>query len=294
MSLVPPKILHIEPTDACQAACPQCAREIGPFDKQDLHHLTLDQIKNTIAIEHMRGLDKMYMCGVYGDPAAGRHTLDIYRHFRQVNPDITLGMYSNGGLRNTTWWRDLASIIHRPRDYAIFSIDGLEDTNPIYRVNVNWHKVMENAQAFIQAGGNAHWDMLVFEHNEHQVDQCEQLARDMGFKFFRAKISRRHDIAPIRWLKQPKHLEQANVFAQDGDIRCQALQESSLYLSATGKLQPCCFLGVTDYTLDQFGEVQSSWSRSPIQQCADACTQSSNGHTNFSNQWRRETDLSDK
>jgi hypothetical protein len=44
----------------------------------------------------------------------------------------------------------------------------LEDTNHLYRENVEWKKIMENARAFISAGGTAHWDMLIFDHNKHQ------------------------------------------------------------------------------------------------------------------------------
>ena len=50
---------------------------------------------------------------------------------------------------------------------------------------------MNNARAFIEAGGRAHWDMLVFDYNQHQIDQCRTLASDMGFKFFRTKASSR-------------------------------------------------------------------------------------------------------
>ena len=48
-----------------------------------------------------------------------------------------------------------------------FSIDGLADTNPTYRVNANWDKVIENVKTFIKAGGLARWDYPVFGHNEH-------------------------------------------------------------------------------------------------------------------------------
>ena len=31
----------------------------------------------------------------------------------------------------------------------------------------NFDKIMDNANAFISAGGNAHWKMIEFEHNKH-------------------------------------------------------------------------------------------------------------------------------
>ena len=287
--LTPFKILHLEPTDSCQAACPQCNRELDTnFDKRNLHHITIEQIRNLLGDNVIGSLNKMFMCGDYGDPAAGKHTLDIYKYFRELNPSIQLGMNTNGGLRNTAWWRDLACIINRQQDYVIFSIDGLEDTNHIYRVNVVWKKVMENAQAFIQAGGRAHWDMLVFEHNEHQVDECEHLAKDMGFKWFRVKVSKRHNTAPIKFLNPPKNWRDPVVTS--GHINCQALAEDSRYISATAKLFPCCYLGMTDKTLDKFDEVQNSWTSIPHVTCKQTCTEYENV-TSFTNQWQREIEF---
>ena len=62
-----------------------------------------------------------------------------------------------------------------------FSIDGLADTNKLYRIGINHERVMANAKAFIEAGGKARWKMIVFKHNEHQIDEAKQLAKDMGF-----------------------------------------------------------------------------------------------------------------
>jgi len=284
------RVVHIEPTDACNAACPQCLRETDTtFDKNDLHHLTVDQIKLLVSEDTIRNLDKMYMCGDYGDPAAGRHTLEIYRYFRSINPKITLGMNTNGGLRGTDWWRELASILDQSRDYVVFSIDGLEDTNHIYRVGVKWNKIIENAQSFISAGGSAHWDMLVFDHNQHQVDSAKELANDLGFNWFRAKVSKRHTVIPVSFLHPPKGWHDPIV--NQGTIECHALKESSVYISARGIVYPCCWLGANSpHTLDSFESIQASWTASPIGVCAETCTKNTGG-TSFTNQWQREVEF---
>jgi MoaA/NifB/PqqE/SkfB family radical SAM enzyme len=285
------KILHIESTDACNAACPQCARETDVnFDKSDLHHLTLEQIKNLVDDDTIRNLDKMYMCGVYGDPAAGKHTLEIFQYFRSINPTITLGMNTNGGLRNTEWWKDLAGILNQPKDYVVFSIDGLEDTNHIYRVNVKWGKVLENVQAFIGAGGSAHWDMLVFGHNQHQVDLAEKLASDLGFSWFRAKVTLNvGKLSPISFLQAPKGWRDPAVLT--GPIECHALKESGIYISAAGILYPCCWLGNNSkHTLDTFDSIQSKWNTNPLDICAKFCRIDTIG-SSFTNQWQREVEF---
>lgn len=284
------KVLHLEPTDVCQAACPLCARETDAlFDKNQQQHLDLYTISKVFSTEQIAQLDKMFMCGNYGDPAAGKHTLEIYHAFRSINPDIILGMNTNGGLQGTWWWEALANHLSRIQDYVVFSIDGLEDTNHLYRKNVVWDKVIANAETFIKSGGNAHWDMLVYEHNEHQVDACEKLAKDLGFKWFRAKVSKRQ--SNISWLKQP--VGWSNSAIDEGTIRCIRENEQSIYMNAKGIVYPCCWLGVnsSEHTIDQFDSIKLSWN---TEQCNPMCKKtcsSSNDKNSFINQWQRETKL---
>ena len=282
------KVLHLESTDVCQLACPACARETDlEFNKAQKNHLTVDQIQQHFSIDQVAKLNKMFMCGDYGDPAAGRHTLEIYRWFRSINPDIVLGMNTNGALQNVDWWQELAVIMNQPQDYVVFSIDGLEDTNHIYRVGCNWSKLMTNAQAFIHAGGSAHWDMLVYRHNQHQVDAAEQLARDMGFTWFRAKVSKRPFAnqleIPVGWI---------NPRENTGPIRCHALEEQSIYIDAQSRVSPCCWLGnrqsnfVTDFEM-----IKATWATdNPDPICKRSCSTVAN-KTKFDAQWQREIEL---
>ena len=46
-------------------------------------------------------------------------------------------------------------------------------------------------RAFINAGGRARWDFLIFEHNQHQVEQAETFANEIGFEKFTKKKSGR-------------------------------------------------------------------------------------------------------
>ena len=276
------KVLHLEPTDVCQAACPLCARETDVnFRKDQQHHLSINQILKVIDEDKIRQLDKMFMCGNYGDPAAGKYTLDIFNNFRSINPGITLGMNTNGAIQSTFWWHILAKIMTQSRDYVVFSIDGLENTNATYRKNVNWDKLMSNIRAFIDAGGPAHWDMLVYKHNQHQVNECEQLARAMGFKWFRAKVSKRPFTEtlqfPTGW--QP-------IKTQSTTIICHALVEKSAFIDAKGNLGPCCWLGTRQQNF--ITDIDAIPTQDPT--CSIVCGQTSIG-TAFDQQWQKEIEL---
>ena len=283
------KVLHLEPTDVCQAFCPLCARETeSTFDKSQHNYLTVETIQQLIGNAAVKNLDKMFMCGDYGDPAASKHTLDIYRYFRSINPEITLGMNTNGALQNTAWWQTLGEIFNRQNDYVVFSIDGLSDTNYIYRRGVIWDKLMENAQAYIATGASAHWDMLVYKHNEHQVDACEQLAKEMGFTWFRAKVSKR--ASNIEWLNPPKGWKSPVV--STGEIECFVEKEQSIYITAKGSLRPCCWHGYADgVELSEFDTLKQSWNTDNCNAiCKETCTKNTIS-TSFNNQWQRNVAL---
>jgi len=156
-----------------------------------LVELSLDDIKKILLPEFVARLDQIYACGNYGDPIVARDCLGIFSYLRDCNPELNLCMHSNGSARRTDWWRQLAEILKIGPHYVRFGIDGLKDTNHLYRRGTRWETIMQNAQTFIDAGGRAEWDFLVFRHNEHQVESARKLADEMGFaKFYVRKTGR--------------------------------------------------------------------------------------------------------
>jgi MoaA/NifB/PqqE/SkfB family radical SAM enzyme len=317
------KTLHFEPTSRCNAACPQCARYTIDGDVNpniQLTDLTLSDIQQYLPVEFIQSLDKMFMCGNFGDPTVAKQCKEIVEYFKSTNPTIAIGMNTNGSTRTTEWWSSLGSILSNEKDYVVFSLDGLEDTNHIYRRNTNWQKIIENAKAFINSGGNAHWDMLVFDHNEHQIEEAKQLAKDLGFKWFRYKVSRRFNSIPILNLNKPKNFDATVNFTDK--ISCHAMNEQSIYLDAHGHLLPCCFIGNDVYsTYDEkskqelhdsmqdlskfniktndfgdilnhkfYGDIMRSWDNNPYKVCSKSCRITDNKNV-FSNQWRGEFNL---
>ena len=138
------RTVHLEITEKCNAACPMCARNInGGEDNPWLQNaeLSLNDIVTIFPDQFIQQLNHMFMCGNYGDPIVAKDTLKVFKHFRNVNPTIHLSMNTNGSARTVTWWKELAEVIGKD-GYVIFSVDGLEDTNYLYRKNTVWEKIM--------------------------------------------------------------------------------------------------------------------------------------------------------
>jgi len=294
------KVLHLEVTSICNLSCPQCDREFPEnFDKEKhLTELSLDDCKEMFDEDFIMGLEKVFMCGVVGDPCAAKDTLEIFEYFRQVNPEITLGINTNGSIKSIEWWTKLGKLFNQPLDYVVFSIDGLKDTNHIYRKVAKWDKIINNATAFIDAGGSAHWDMLVFKHNEHQVNEARDLAKKLGFAWFNTKVSKRFDAKPVDYLQPPSFFKGNN--KKTNIIKCHAIEEGSVYVSANGVVSPCCWFGKYSYIpnnkvqwyLNDWKRISSSWvTDEPADTCSRVCT-TTIVETVFKDQWTQKIELS--
>ena len=237
------KEIHIEPTSLCNAQCPMCARNIygeklNPYIK--LKSLPVTWFHDNIKPSQIKNLNKIFFCGNVGDPASAPELIEIIKYFKKHNDKITIGLNTNGGLKTTEWWTRLGHTLQGHLDYCVFSIDGLEDTNHVYRRNVRWTKIMENVQSFIATGASAHWDMLVFEHNKHQVEEAKELADQMGFTWFRTKETDRWDTYTQDLGIQPVNDYQPPSYGRN--ISCEKDRDNSVFLDYTGKYWPCCHM----------------------------------------------------
>ena len=105
------RTIHLEVTQNCQAACPMCDRNMngkGINPHINLDELTLEDCKKIFKPQFIQQLDTMYMCGNLGDPIIAKDTLEIFKYFRQENPNIWLSMNTNAGARDEMWWAKLA------------------------------------------------------------------------------------------------------------------------------------------------------------------------------------------
>ncbi len=277
--------IHFEPTQRCQALCPMCDRTNNPHIKNA--EISIEQFKQIIDINFAQQLNSFLMCGNHGDPMIAKDTLDMYEWLRYNNKELYLHMTTNAGGRSDDWWKRLAEIFgHHGR--VSFSVDGLEDTNHLYRVNVDWKRVENSMDVFTQAGGKGLWVFLIFEHNEHQVEEAERMAKLFGLEFIKKKTGRwvqsfkgnkidKKETLKGNEIKPPIKKEYQNKSVNEYDklikkhgsfqdyldttkIECKSLKSREIYISAEGLVTPCCWTAGKLYkTYEQIGENQM-WS----------------------------------
>jgi pyruvate-formate lyase-activating enzyme len=247
-----------------------CARNYhGGLDNPNLpiSEITLDEFKHIVTADVFDRIDYIYFCGNYGDPIMSNYLLDIVQYCKDSKPTIKIGIHTNGSARNNKWWENLARVL--PSDHSVhFALDGLEDTHHLYRVNTSFKNIINNATTFIKSGGRAEWVFLSFKHNEHQITQAEQLAKQLGFIKFEHKATSRflekpfldvldsdgnlaYKIEPptehkITFIK-PEIIKSYKEVVKTADIKCKIAIDKSLYIDAFKNLWPCCWLGALPY-----------------------------------------------
>ena len=250
--------LDIEVTNSCNALCPQCARTPANGTNPSLNDfLDFNIFKQQVSPEFLSNIQQVQFLGTTGDNVMHPDIKQFCEYVLSHNSgQFVLG--TNGSMRTLDFWDDLGKLINRENAEVHFSIDGLQDTHELYKINANWNKVIAHAESFIKAGGNAVWQMIVFEHNQHQIKECELLSKAMGFRRFIPMASNRfgptnqldvynkgnfsHIIkkttidfsapVPVKLYNQYKNLT----------IDCESKQIQWVGIYADGTVWPCCYL----------------------------------------------------
>ena len=257
------KTVHIEATSMCNARCPMCSRyTLDGFLQPGLEEKHIDPEIFYKLFNSLNPIKSVYFSGVYGDPCMHPKLLELCNFLFFRNIDIQID--TNAGYRKPDFWKELADY----DGFVNFAVDGLEDTNKIYRKNVSWDAVIANMEAYAKAGGRGRWNFIVFQHNEHQIEEARTIATQLGLdfrtkitqKFRRAKIwdvmingSKAYELKPST-LDQYRHPNISNnayslTYPRPGsdvdtvDISCKSKANNEIFLNYDGLVLPCCYLG---------------------------------------------------
>jgi len=258
--------VHLEVSTRCNAACPDCPRNlrgVDVFDTYPVLDMTLAQVQEIFSVEFIQQLDNLLINGNYGDFVTARDGLEIVRYFKSVNPDIKIQISTNASAKPKIW-----SELGRLGITVYFRIDGLQDTHKLYRQNTDFDFVLDNAKKFIAAGGYAIWNMIAFSHNLHQVETCRQLSKELGFGQFQLIDQGRNtmpvftpdqrlshvigdyqgpvDFDELYEINQTYKVDpwgQVRNESSNREISCYAKAISEVYVAANGEVYPCCWLG---------------------------------------------------
>lgn len=264
--------VHLEISSLCNARCPLCPRNFRGYPYNDGFleaNLSLADAKQIFTPSFLSQLLRVNINGNFGDAVMNPETPDIVEYFKSRNDNLTVNISTNGSARGQLFWKRLA----KAKAHVFFCLDGLEDTHHLYRQNTNWFTILSNANIFISSGGIATWKMIKFEHNQHQIEECKQMAKKLGFCNFEL-IDAGRNTGPV-YDKQGKLLHILGDYKGETDfkilfykkktdmvllediipyieskpnINCYTKREQSIYINALGEVYPCCWTGFNPQT----------------------------------------------
>lgn len=276
------KRIHVEASTFCNARCPLCPRSLYGYKIEGVYpELHLQPKKFKLLLQQFPNREWVYFNGNLGDPMMNPDIVEL-----ALMAECRTSITTNGSIGAKSTWLELA----KKNVSVTFSIDGLEDTNHLYRQDVEWNKIMQRIGWYIDAGGKAVWKFIEFQHNKHQKDIAKQISTQLGFQKFIVEDHGRnygpvlnkdgkvtHWILPADGSLSPgsydvkagiqryKTTHENFVVNKTYKINCQHETMQEVYIDAQGRIAPCCYQGFDlpgrpFQNLENFNKLKETWS----------------------------------
>ena len=243
-----PFSLSIEPTTACNLACPECPSGLKQFTRPtgklalDLHQKMLQQVSKSV-----------FYINYYfqGEPFLHPDFLQLIRQAKTYN--IYTATSTNAHFIDE---KKAFEIIDSGLDRLIISIDGLtQATYEQYRVHGKLDKVLEGTRHLVNAKRQRKSSiphlivqLLAVRANEHEIPMIHELGKNMGVDEVRIKTAQLYDYKNGNTLMPENEVYARYRKKGDGTYvlkyklgnHCWRMWSGSV-LTWDGKVVPCCF-----------------------------------------------------
>ena len=243
-----PVSISFEPTTSCNLRCPECpsglrafTRETGMLDLKFFRQ-TIDQLHNEL----------MYLTFYFqGEPFLNPQFCDMVNYASGKN--IYTATSTNAHFLNDDTCK---KIVESGLDRLIISIDGTtQETYEKYRIGGTLEKVLEGTRNIVRwkqklKSKTPHliFQFLVVRHNEHQIEEVQQLAKDTGVNEVAFKTAQVYEYengnelipASQKYSRYKKNSNGSWSIKNKLLNHCWKMWQSCV-ITWDGKIVPCCF-----------------------------------------------------
>jgi MoaA/NifB/PqqE/SkfB family radical SAM enzyme len=231
--------LHIETTTRCTLFCPACPRTTWseilkkPVPKNDLD---VELLARFLDCPGGKAITKFKLCGDYGDSIYYPKLFHLIEKFRS---QVSFQIVTNGSRQTQKFWNKLSSLLTK-NDTIIFSIDGLEHTNHLYRINSDWPSIMQGLDIMVKSPANIIWKTIIFDFNYNRLKEIKDFAESKGATFHAEKTHRygNPQLQPPETFIESNHLFDNKFVTDQFEIEPRCEKEAKV-ITADGYLSPC-------------------------------------------------------
>ena len=266
-------VLDVAITSVCNALCMDCSRWWAhhdqqfhnPVDTHTNHHWPWQQlIDHTMVLPNIK---RILICGNAGDPMSHPNISDIVETWHQQWPHCDIEIDTNGSLGSDQQWQVLSQL---DRVRVRFAVDGLDDTNHIYRRGVPWHRVQHNIQRWSDWGCRGTLKTIDFPWNESQRDQIHAWSKQLNFNWLldarwsphldqHIQSLHRNQPKPSKWLGSTDphedwhdtHIESMirTWISHNKPMQAECRSDGEwLYINHDHRVWPCCYWANVEYS----------------------------------------------
>jgi MoaA/NifB/PqqE/SkfB family radical SAM enzyme len=259
MTTINPQTIRLDLSTHCQLKCPSCPTAQGKIKEQlGAGFVGLENFQKIIAnnpeILHIE-------LSNWGEVLLNPELPLILEYAYQKNVIITI---SNGANLNTAKAETLEALVKYRVRQITCSIDGAsQETYQQYRLGGNFNRVIDNIKT-INHYKSIHktdfpillWQFVVFGHNEHEIAQARQLAKELKMEFY-VKLSWDEEISPLKHPEQVRLETNSQVISQSEFLKknkrdymnqyfCKQMFQSP-QINWDGRVLGCCINSWGDY-----------------------------------------------
>lgn len=255
-----PIAISIEPTTSCNLRCPECPSGLRSFSRPigmlepEMNKSIIDQLHKELT----------YITYYFqGEPYLNTHFTNMVRYATEHN--IYTATSTNAHyLTDENCKKTIDSGLSR----LIISIDGVkQESYGKYRIGGSLDKVIEGTKNMVkwkkETGSKTPfimWQFIVFGHNEGEIKEIQQLAKEVGVDYLALKTAQIYnfeegsDLLP----KNPKYAR----YVKDGlayKIKSGLLNHCwrmwhACVITWDGRIVPCCFDKDGEYNLGELSD----------------------------------------
>lgn len=244
-----PVSVSFEPTTSCNLRCPECPSGLRAFTRptgmlqKNFFRKTIDEIHKEL----------LYLIFYFqGEPYLNPEFLEMVKY--ASSKKIYTATSTNAHYLTD---ENARRTVESGLDRLIISIDGTtQDVYKQYRVGGNINKVLEGAKNIVKWKKELNsktpfifFQFLVVKHNEHQVEEIKQLAKEIGVDEVRFKTAQVYDyetdpnnlIPSIdKYSRYTKNDDGTYTAKNKLANRCWKMQHANV-ITWDGLVVPCCF-----------------------------------------------------
>jgi len=189
------KSVNLDITYRCPLECPFCQRQRMGDDKEKISRSSDMPIEDYLKL--IEFFKTMNFCGQISDPIYHPSFLEILK-LSETYTDKKFEIHTNGSRKKLSWWKEVFESTDN-RFVWTFGLDGTDqETANKYRVNTKFDDVLEAMKLGASMGKIIHWQFIIFEHNEHQIEEAKRIAKENGIVLRLMKSFRWHDHPTIK------------------------------------------------------------------------------------------------